>query len=161
MERGRVQARSNKMCVSRNEWGIVEIVLDQASQGCCPGSYLLGLVQGCLDLCPLLGWFCEVSLFFLKSLVRPHGAPLLPIPYNFSRPRASQKFSFSPSFFLPYPLPPSPRFPFLSPFFPFLFFLLSFLKTLKQERGKWNNFYQGSSICQEFNLCYVTESLKC
>lgn len=160
MERGRVQAWSNKMCVGRNEWEIMEIVLDQASQGCCPGSYLLGLVQGCLNLCPLLGWFCEVSLFFLKSLVRPHGAPLLPIPYNFSRPRASQKFSFSPSFFLPSPLPLSPLLSFLSPFFPFFLFLLSFLKTLKQERGKWNNFYWGSSICQEFNLYYVTESLK-
>lgn len=160
MERGRVQAWSNKMCVSRNEWEIMERVLDQTSQGCCPGSYLLGLVPGCLNLCPLLGWFCEASLFFLKSLVRAHGAPLFPIPFNFSRPRVSQKISFFPSFFLPSPLPPSPLLPFLSPFFPFFLFLLSFLKTLKQERGKWNNFYRGSSICQEFNLYYVTESLK-
>lgn len=122
MERGRVQAWSNKMCVSRNEWEIMERVLDQTSQGCCPGSYLLGLVPGCLNLCPLLGWFCEASLFFLKSLVRAHGAPLFPIPFNFSRPRVSQKISFFPSFFLPSPLPPSPLLPsFLSFCFYYLF----------------------------------------
>ena len=83
-------------------------------------------------------WLIVKSLFFLKSLVRSHGAPLFPVPYNFSRPRASQEFSFPFPFSLSFL--PSSLISFLLPAFspptsssspsPFLLSLLSFLFVL-------------------------------
>ena len=69
-------------------------------------------------------WLIVKSLFFLKSLVRSHGAPLFPVPYNFSRPRASQEFSFPFSFSLSFL--PSSLISFLLPAFSPPFLLLPF-----------------------------------
>lgn len=138
MERGRVQAWSNKMCVSRNEWEIMERVLG-------PGiprllSRFLSARAGPRVSEPLSTacWFCAASVFSQISC-QASWCPSSSNSYNFSRPRVSQNFlSLLPSSCLP----PSSFLPFSlsSPFFSFLLFLLSFLKTLKQERGKWNNF---------------------
>ena len=98
---------------------------------CCPVSYLLGLVQGYLKLCPLFGSFCQVSVSFLNSLIS-HMLTLFFWFFVIFPGQGQSQIFLLPSlpsflFFLPPPLPPS--------FLP-SFLLLSFLKL--PDRGWWN-----------------------
>lgn len=121
---------------------------------CCPVSYLLGLVQGYLKLCPLFGSFCQVSVSFLNSLI----SHMLTLFFWFFVIFPGQGQS---QIFL---LPSLPSFLFLSPFpssslLPSFIFVIILSQAPRQGMVKWTNIYWGLCVCWAFDL-YVIESLE-